>query len=126
MAGSPPPDNRIARRVPVLIHARFRLVKSPVGEKPEPELHNGNNTISNISRTGFLLSTKNFLDIKSVIEVEFPLVEVKETLRGEAEVVRANYQNFPNQGRYEYGLRFNGMHPHFHEVLEKFLRPFSG
>jgi hypothetical protein len=119
-------EQRIARRVPVKIHIRFRLVKSPVGEKPEPELHNGNNVMSNLSRTGFFLSTKNFLEPKSVIEVEFPLEEFQEKLRAEAEVVRANNYNFPNQGRYEYGLRFLAMHPHFREVLEKFMRLSEG
>src|SRR5690348_7069597 len=116
-----PNDQRAAQRFPVRIHARFRLLKSPVGDPPEPELHNGNNTISNISRTGFFLATKNYLDIDSVIEVEFPLEQFKEMVKSEAEVVRANYQNFPNQGRYEYGLRFLTMHPHFREVLEKFV-----
>ena len=119
-------DNRVARRFPVLLHILFRLVKSPVGEKPEAELHNGNNTMSDISRSGFLLSTKNFLDIKSVIEVEFAPPEAKEKIRAEAEVVRANYQNFPNQGRYEYGLRFIGMHPHFRELHENFMKSFGG
>jgi hypothetical protein len=126
MVGPSPGDKRIAQRVPVRIHIRFRLLKSPSGEKPEAELHNGNNIMSNISRTGFFLSTKNFLDIQSVIEVEFPLEEFKEVLRVESEVVRANYQNFPNQGRYEYGLRFTAMHPHFREVMEKFLMIAGG
>jgi hypothetical protein len=111
-------DKRIARRFPVLYHVRFRLMESPVGEPPESELHNGNNTMSNISRTGFFLTTKNYLEIGSVIEIEFHLVEAKETIRAESEVVRANYQNFPNQGRYEYGLRFKAMHPHFREILD--------
>ncbi len=97
-----------------------------MGEKPEPELHNGNNTMSNISRTGFFLATKNFLEEKSIIEVEFPLEEFKEKIRAEAEVVRVNHHNFPNHGRYEYGLRFLGMHPHFREILEKFLEVAGG
>ncbi len=126
MAGPSPADKRIALRVPVRIHIRFRLLESPLGEKPEPELHNGNNLMSNISRTGFFLSTKNFLEIKSVVEIEFPLEEFKEVLRAEAQVVRANYQNFPNQGRYEYGLHFRSMHPHFREVMDKFLRIAGG
>lgn len=126
MTGPLPQDSRIAQRFPVRIHVRFRLVKSPVGEKPELELHNGNNQMSNISRTGFFLATKNFLEIGSVIEVEFPLEEFKEKLRAEAEVVRANHHNFPNLGRYEYGLRFLSMHPHFREVLDKFLNVIGG
>ncbi len=126
MAGPFPADNRIAQRFPVRIHMRFRLLKSPVGESPEPELHNGNNTMSNISRTGFFLTTKNFLEVQSAIEVEFPLEEFREMVRAEAEVVRANHQNFPNLGRYEYGLRFLTMHPHFREVLEKFLKLAGG
>jgi hypothetical protein len=121
-----PSDQRAAQRFPVRIHARFRLVSSPDGEAPEPELHNGNNVISNLSRTGFFLATKNYLEIDSVIEVEFPLEQFKEMIRGEAEVVRANYQNFPNQGRYEYGLRFVALHPHFREVLEKFFKVVEG
>jgi len=117
-----PSDQRVAQRFPVRIHIRFRLIASPSGEPPEPELHNGNNVMSNISRTGFFLSTKNYLEIASKIEVEFPLESFKEVLRAEASVVRANHANFPNQGRYEYGLSFQGMHPHFREVLEKFLK----
>jgi len=121
-----PSDQRAAQRFPVRIHARYRLLKSPDGEPPEPELHNGNNVISNLSRTGFFLATKNYLEIDSVIEVEFPLEQFQEMIRGEAEVVRANYQNFPNQGRYEYGLRFVTLHPHFREVLEKFFKVVEG
>ena len=126
MVGNQPMDQRVAQRFPVRIQIRLRLTKSPAGEKPEPELHNGNNMMSNISRTGFFLSTKNYFEIQSLIEIEFPLEEFKEVLRAEAEVVRANHQNFPNQGRYEYGLRFVGMHPHFREVLEKFLKVSGG
>lgn len=126
MSHPAPGDKRVAQRFPVKIHIRFRLLKSPSGEAPEPELHNGNNLMSNVSRTGFLLSTKNFLEVLSVIEVEFPLEELKTVLRAEVEVIRANHQNFPNQGRYEYGLRFIAMHPHFREVLDGFLRGAGG
>jgi hypothetical protein len=119
-------DQRVALRLPVKIHVRFRLLKSPTGEKPELELHNGNNVMSNISRTGFFLVTKNYIEINSAIEIEFLLEEFKEVIRAEADVVRANHQNFPNQGRYEYGLRFGSMHPHFREVLEKFLKVSGG
>src|SRR5437870_4880437 len=126
MVGPFPTDQRIAQRIPVRIQIRLRLLKSPEGEKPEAELHNGNNTMSNISRTGFFLSTKNFFEVESVIEIEFPLEEFKVMIRAEAEVVRANHQNFPNQGRYEYGLKFLTMHPHFREVLEKFLKVVGG
>ena len=123
MMGTPfSPDNRIAPRFPVRIHIRFRLLESPSGEAPEAELHNGNNLMSNISRTGFFLSTKNYLEIGSRIEVEFPLEDFKQVLRAEATVVRANHANFPNQGRYEYGLLFMSMHPHFRETLDKFLK----
>ena len=121
-----PSDKRIAQRVPVRIHMRFRLLESPDGEKPEPELHNGNNLMSNISRTGFFLSTKNYIEISSRIEVEFPLEEFKQLIRAEAEIVRANHANFPNQGRYEYGLRFLSMHPQFREMVDKFLRGVEG
>jgi len=118
-------EQRNAPRFPVQAHIRFRLLKSPTGEPPEPELHNGNNLMSNISRTGFLLSTKNFLEAKAVIEVEFRLQPLTEVLRAEAEVVRANNYNFPDHGRYEYGLRFLSMHPHFRQVLERFLKSLS-
>jgi hypothetical protein len=114
-------DKRNSPRFPVQAHIRFRLLKSPTGEPPEAELHNGNNLMSNISRTGCLLSTKNFLEPKAVIEVEFPLEKVKEVLKAEAEVVRANNYNFPTHGRYEYGLRFTTMHPHFRETLDRFF-----
>ena len=126
MTGPLPQDSRVAQRFPVRIHVRFRLLKSPSGEKPELELHNGNNEMSNISRTGFLLVTKNFLEIGSLIEIEFPLEAFKEKLRAEVEVVRANHHNFPSLGRYEYGLRFNSMHPHFREVLDRFLAQIGG
>jgi len=114
-------DKRVEPRVPVRFHMRFRLLKSPIGEKHEPELHNGNNLLTNLSRTGCFLSTKNFLDVKSVIEIEFLLESFKEHVRAEAEVVRSNNHNFPAQGRYEYGLRFLAMHPHHHEILLMFL-----
>ena len=99
-------DKRAAKRVPVRIQIRFRLLKSPSGEPSEPELHNGNNLMSNLSQTGFFLSTKNYLELSSQIEMEFPLEDLKQLVRAEAEVVRANNANFPHQGRYEYGLRF--------------------
>jgi hypothetical protein len=126
MAASFAPDKRVSPRYPVRIHVRFRLLSSPIGEPPEPELHNGNNLMSNVSRTGFFLSTKNYMDISSQIEVEFPLEEFKQVLRAEAEVVRANHANFPNQGRYEYGLKFLSMHPPFRETLDKFLKMAIG
>jgi c-di-GMP-binding flagellar brake protein YcgR len=122
MSAPSPTDKRIAPRIPVRIHIRFRLLSSPGGEPPESELHNGNNLMSNVSRTGFFLSTKNYLDIKSQIEVEFPLEPFKQLVRAEAEVVRANHANFPNQGRYEYGLHFLSMHPQVREMLDKFLK----
>jgi hypothetical protein len=104
---------------------RVRLLSSPMGEKPDPELHNGNNLMSNLSRSGFFLSTKNFFEIGSYLEVEFPLENLEEVLRAEVAVVRANHQNFPNQGRFEYGLKFSGMHPHFREVLNSYLTVFG-
>ncbi|HVZ82005.1 MAG TPA: PilZ domain-containing protein [bacterium] len=118
---SPHSDQRIAARFPVRIHIRFRLMNSPSGEPPESELHNGNNLMSNVSRTGFFLATKNYIEIGSLLEVEFPLEEFKQVVRAEAEVVRANHANFPNHGKYEYGLRFRDMHPHFREIMEKFI-----
>lgn len=116
-----PSDKRMAQRFSVRIHVRFRLLSSPSGEAPELELHNGNNLMSNISRTGFFLSTKNYLEISSHIEVEFLLEEFKQLIKAEAEVVRANHANFPNQGRYEYGLHFLNMHPQFRVMLDKFM-----
>jgi len=117
-------EKRSAPRYQVHILVKFRLVKSPNGEEPETELHNGNNLIANLSRTGFFLSTKNCLEVGSVLEVEFTPPDPAETVRAFAEVVRANYQNFPNQGRYEYGLEFKDMNPHSWENLDRFLAIF--
>jgi hypothetical protein len=118
------PEKRISPRYQVHILMKFRLVKSPDGEGPEDELHNGNNLIANHSRTGFFLSTKNYLDVGAVLEVEFTPPDPAETVRAFAEVVRANYQNFPNQGRYEYGLEFKDMNPLSRENLDRFLAIF--
>ncbi len=82
--------------------------------------------MSDIGRTGFFLTTKNYFEIDSALEIEFPLEELKEVVRAEVEIVRANNQNFPHHGRYEYGLRFNSMHPHFREVLENYLKIVAG
>jgi hypothetical protein len=117
-----PTHKRSDERFPIQAHVKFRLLRSPVGEEPEPALHNGNNVIWNISRTGLFLATKNFLEIGSVIEVEFPLADFNATLTGEAEVVRSNFQNNPNQGRYEYGLRFTQVSEEFKTILDKFIR----
>jgi c-di-GMP-binding flagellar brake protein YcgR len=53
--------------------------------------------------------------------VEFLLEDFQEIIKAEAEVVRSNNHNLPDQGRHEYGLRFTSMHPHFREVLERFV-----
>jgi c-di-GMP-binding flagellar brake protein YcgR len=116
-----PAGKRRDSRFPIEARVRFRLVESPDGAAPEPELHNGNNVIWNISRTGLFLATKNFVEIHSTIEVEFPLDDFKTTLRSEAEVVRANFMNNTNQGRYEYGLRFTKMTEEFKQTLDKFI-----
>ena len=121
----PSGEKNRALRIPVRIPLRLRLLRSPEGEKPEPELHNGNNMMSNLSRTGFFLTTKNYFELGSVLELEFPLENLEEVLRAEGEVVRANHQNFPNQGRFEYGVSFTGMHPHFREVLNGYLKVFG-
>ena len=121
MTSSGPPDQRIAPRIPVHFHIRFRLLNSPSGEPAEPSLHNGNNLMANLSRTGFFLSTKNYLEVNSRIEIEFPLETIEAPLRGEAEVVRSNYHNFPSQGRYEYGLKFTLLPARDNEILLKFL-----
>jgi c-di-GMP-binding flagellar brake protein YcgR len=118
------PEKRTAPRYQVHILMKFRLVKSPDGETPETELHNGNNLIANLSRTGFFLSTKNYMDVGCVLEVEFTPPDPAETVRAYAEVVRANYQNFPNQGRYEYGIEFKDMNPRSRENLDRFLAIF--
>ena len=122
MALPSPSDKRMDPRFPVRIHVRFRVLKGPGLDSPEPALHNGNNLMSNISRTGFFLSTKNFLEISALLEVEFALEEFEQVVRLEAQVVRANYANNPNQGRFEYGLRFSSMHPHFRETLDRYLK----
>lgn len=93
-----PAEKSRASRIPVRIPLRLRLLRSPAGDKPEIELHNGNNLMSNLSRSGFFLTKKNFFEVGSFLEVEFPLENLEEVFRAEAEVVRANYQNFPNQG----------------------------
>ena len=78
--------------------------------------------MANLSRTGFFLSTKNYLEVNSVIEIEFPLETIEAPLLGQAEVVRSNYHNFPSQGRYEYGLKFMFLRPEDDEILLKFLQ----
>ena len=62
-----PTSKRTDERFPILAHVKFRLVSSPDGSKPEAELHNGNNVIWNISRTGLFLATKNYAEIKSLL-----------------------------------------------------------
>jgi hypothetical protein len=116
-----PTSKRTDERFPILAHVKFRLVSSPDGSKPEAELHNGNNVIWNISRTGLFLATKNYAEIKSIVEIEFPLDDMNAVLRGEAEVVRANHLNNPNQGKYEYGLRFTKMDDDSKAILDKFI-----
>src|SRR6185369_12557469 len=116
-----PTSKRRDERFPIEAHVRYRLIFSPDGAAPDPELHNGNNVIWNLSRTGLFLATKNFTEVGSTIEVEFPLVDFNATLRGEAEVVRANHMNNPNQGRFEYGLRFTKVSEEFNLTLNKFI-----
>jgi hypothetical protein len=122
MSSPNPSDQRIAPRIPVHFHIRFRLLKSPSGEPAEPQLHNGNNLMANLSRTGFFLSTKNYLEVNSLVEIEFPLETIETPLLGQAEVVRSNYHNFPSQGRYEYGLKFTLLRPEDDQILLKFLQ----
>jgi hypothetical protein len=117
-----PSNQRVAPRFPVNFHIRFRLLRSPSGEAPEENLHNGNNLMANLSRTGFFLSTKNYLEVNSLVEIEFPLETIEAPLLGQAEVVRSNYHNFPSQGRYEYGLKFTLLRPQDDEILVKFLQ----
>jgi c-di-GMP-binding flagellar brake protein YcgR len=121
MTESFPTSKRTDERFPILAHVRFRLISSPDGSPEEPELHNGNNVIWNISRTGLFLATKNYAEIKSIVEVEFPLDDMNATIRSEAEVVRANHLNNPNQGKYEYGLRFTKIDEASKQVLDKFI-----
>jgi uncharacterized protein (TIGR02266 family) len=122
MAEAFPTSKRQDARFPIQAQVRFRLMFSPDGSAPEPELHNGNNVIWNLSRTGMFLATKNFTEVGSQVELEFPLTEFEATLRAEAEVVRSNFQNNPHQGRYEYGLRFTKMSDDHKQTLEKFIR----
>ncbi len=117
-----PSERRIESRIPVRIHARYRLLYSPDGTPPEPELHNGNNILFNLSRGGFFLSTKNFLEIGSKVQVEFPLDPVQATVRGVAIVVRANNYNYPTQGRYEYGFQFGELGIGSREYLDQFVQ----
>ena len=126
MAESFPTSKRQDERFPIQTQVRFRLVFSPDGTPPDPELHNGNNVIWNLSRTGIFLATKNFTEVGSIVEVEFPLAEFQATLRGEAQVVRSNFHNNPSQGRYEYGLRFTKMSDEHKQTLEKFIRVIEG
>ena len=121
MPESYPTSKRNDERFPILAHVRFRLVWSPDGSAPDPELHNGNNVIWNISRTGLFLATKNYAEIKSIVEVEFPLDDLQVVLRGEAEVVRANFLNNPSQGKYEYGLCFTKMDEESRQHLDRFI-----
>ncbi|HTA76303.1 MAG TPA: PilZ domain-containing protein [bacterium] len=116
-----PNSKRNDERFPILTHVRLRLISSPDGKAPEPELHNGSNVIWNISRTGLFLATKNQTEIQSIVEIEFPLDDMKATLRGEAEVVRANFSNAPNDGKYEYGLRFTKMDSTSRLILDQFI-----
>jgi len=99
----------------------YRLMYSPDGASPEEELHNGNNFLFNVSRGGFFLSTKNFLEIGSKLQVEFTLESLGEKVRGAAQVVRANNYNYPIQGHYEYGLQFETLASGGKEVLDRFV-----
>lgn len=117
-----PSEKRIEPRVPVRIHSKYRLLFSPDGTPPEPELHNGNNILFNLSRGGFFLSTKNFMEIGSKIQVEFPLDVVQGTVRAIATVVRANNYNYPTQGRYEYGFQFGELGIGAREYLDRFVK----
>lgn len=114
-------ERRRAPRVPVSCPLRFRLVKSPEGEAPETEMHNGNNRLLNLSRSGAFLSTKHYLEVGSVLQVEFPLETFKTTLKALMLVVRANNYNFTVNGRFEYGLKIVSMHPKQREMLHQFL-----
>jgi c-di-GMP-binding flagellar brake protein YcgR len=100
-----PTSKRKDERFPILALVRYRLLWSPDGSKPDAELHNG----------------KNYTEIKSIIEVEFPLEEFKVTLKTEAEVVRANHFNNPNLGKYEYGIRFTKITEEAAKMLDKFI-----
>ena len=117
-----PSERRIEPRIPVRIHMRYRVLFSPDGASPESELHNGNNVVFNISRGGFFLTTKNFFEIGSRIQIEFPLDPVQATVRGIAAVVRANNYNYPSQGHYEYGLQFSELGIGSKEYIEKFVK----
>jgi c-di-GMP-binding flagellar brake protein YcgR len=114
-------ERRIEPRIPVRIHLMYRLMYSPDGTPPEEELHNGNNLLFNVSRGGFFLLTKNFLEIGSMLQVEFILERLNEKVKGKAQVVRANNYNYPSQGHYEYGLQFEELASGATEILDRFI-----
>lgn len=115
-------ERRIDPRIPVRILMHYRLVFSPDGTPAEPELHNGNNLLFNLSRGGFFLSTKNFLEVGSKVQFTYPLDAVKGSVSGFATIVRANNYNYPTQGRYEYGFQFADLEEGSREALERFLK----
>jgi len=116
-----PESKRNDERFPILAHVRIRLVSSPSGKAPEPELDHGGNVIWNISRNGLFLATRNQTEVKSILEVEFPLDDMKTTLKVEAEVVRANFDNKLHEGKYEYGLCFTKIDEGSKAVLNVFM-----
>jgi hypothetical protein len=119
---SSPGNQREHPRLRVVLPLKYRLLSSPSGEAEENDFHNSHNLIYDISRGGFFLSTKNFLEPNSLLLVEFPLDTFRAIFSGQARVVRCNNFNDPLDGRYEYGLQFQGLDPVNHNLLEEFIR----
>jgi c-di-GMP-binding flagellar brake protein YcgR len=118
-------DHRRHPRLRVVLPLKYRLLESPSGEAMERDFHNSHNLVYDISRGGFFLSTKNFLDPESLIWVEFPLEAFRAVFSGRARVVRCNNFNEPIDGRYEYGLQFEALDPGNHSLLEEFVKSLN-
>ncbi len=125
MSEPSPGDHRQYPRLRVVLPLKYRLLESPSGEAMELDFHNSHNLIYDISRGGFFLSTRNFLDPESLLSVEFPLEAFRAVFSGKARVVRCNNFNEPIDGRYEYGLRFEGLDPDNQNLLEKFVKSLN-
>jgi hypothetical protein len=126
MAPEPNDQKRRHNRFRVALPLKYRLLSSPAGDAPEIDFHNSHNLIYDLSLGGFLLSSKNFLEEGSLLEVEFLLKKLGKTYRGQALVVRANNFNYPEHGRFEYGLQFKEPEPPYRGLLDTFVKSISG
>ena len=125
MAPEPPDQKRQYNRFRVVLPLKYRLLASPAGDSPENDFHNSHNLIYDLSLGGFLLSSKNFLEEGSLLEVEFVLEKLGKTYRGQALVVRANNFNYPEQGRFEYGIQFKDPEPSYKGLLDSFVKSLA-